>query len=139
MIGIAALGHLTLAAIPLGLVARQVGELVYEGLTYLASDASFWAINGSVEDVESAQRWVWTGNQSQKRRIQELLGIQERRSSRFLAVGTDHVPTTFNDMGQAFAELGKPLSALLDAWWLADQIRDACPGILFTLNVRPSK
>ncbi|MDB5710362.1 MAG: hypothetical protein JWL96_2432 [Sphingomonas bacterium] len=135
-IGIQALDAITKAGISEGLVQGYLSEIVIDGLVSLAMKAELWQSLGAPESVARCRSWISEGSdQARKRRIQELLGVQERRSNRFLLLSGDREPTTTDDIAKLYARADEPLRTIVDALALAKRVEALGTGALFTLEL----
>lgn len=137
LIGMPAILNYSKLGIPAGTISRHIGEIVYEGLVFLAMMPEHWIFKGSDNDMRDGRKLIKDGSeQDRKRRIQEMFGIQQRRASRFLLVDGDHRVSTTRDIAEKYAT-PKPSESLLmivDAHALAMDVHTCCPGGLFTLE-----
>jgi len=137
LIGIPAVYLYVKLGVPAGVISRHIGEIVYEGLSFLSMMPEHWIFKGSAEDIEDGRKLIGVGpDHERKRRVQELFNIQERRASRFLLVSPDHQVSTTNDITKLYGtpKRGEPLHMIIDAHALAMDVHACCPGGIFTLE-----
>jgi hypothetical protein len=139
-VGVMALEAVAQAGIPLSAVTPSLGRLVHAALTYLALDVELWRFHGPAEKVAEFRSWITDGTtEARKRRVQELLGIFERGSSRFLLLSGDHSLSGADQITDVFGSASRPFTAVLDAWAFANKLKTNCSGALFIFETVDGK
>lgn len=139
-LGIPALSMVEAAHIPLSVVVPRLGNLVYEGLTYLALDNDRWRFVGSAKAEAGFRSWLSDGQVGVRaRRVKELLGISERAAHRFLLMSHDLEVTVTNDVEDIFGAAQRRFTMVLDAWAFANELKARFGGTFFTAEARGAK
>lgn len=115
-------------------VACVQGPLINFAITHLASDPRYLNVVGEGEELTSFQMLFSTeqGDGRRRRGIQELFGIQERRSHRYLVRKPGEGWTVNDDIGDRIRSGKEPLVFVLDGVAVADKLSTDVAGPFFT-------
>jgi hypothetical protein len=131
-IGTLALAECRKAGVAPELVVCHLTPVVNEVLTELAPEPARWRIPGGADESARFRDWM---NEVEgprlRRRVQELLGIQERPAHRFLVLQNGKPPFAADDIIEVFDRADAPVMFVVSAASLANQIRAHIPDPLF--------
>ncbi|VXC84582.1 hypothetical protein [Sphingomonas sp. AX6] len=133
--GTLALSECLKAGFPTQIVIKHLSPLVNEGLTILGSDPLRWRISGAADDNLQFREWMTkVEGPAFRRRVQELLGIQERTAHRFLVLKGAKVPFACDDVAEVLGRDDAAALLIISASALANQIRAYSPDPLFIIG-----
>jgi len=116
-------------------VVQHITPVAYETLINLASEASRWRVPGGPDDHANLNSQM---NELKgpgfRRRVQELLGIQERPAHCFLVLQNGKPPFATDNIIEVFDRADAPVMFVVSAASLANQIRAHVPDPLFVFE-----
>lgn len=134
-IGTLALADCRKAGIAPDAVVQHIAPVVREALINLASEPPRWRVPGGLDEHTKFSDWMTQPEgPGFRRRVQELLGIQERPANRFLVLQNGKPPCVTDEIMEVFDRADAPVVFVVSAASLANQIRAHIPDPLFILE-----
>ncbi len=117
---------------------KLVPQIINDALVYLASNPSNWHVQGEAVDTERFKEFLTAGTANdQYLRAQDLLGIVNRSSGRFLIRQSDGRVMTAKLPSEVFHQANSATSIVVDGHGIANKLKPSIPGALFLAVPKP--